>query len=43
MGLFLFLKRHFVHFFECFAELFVFILCEEFFMLRVVQAKESCN
>lgn len=43
MGLFLFLKRHFVHFFECFAELFIFILCEEFFMLRVVQAKESCN
>lgn len=33
----------FVHFSECFAELFVFILCEEYFMLRALQAKEPCN
>lgn len=44
MGAFLFLKKTFCTFFlECFAELFIFILCEEFFTLRATQAKESCN
>lgn len=33
----------FCTFFECFAELFVFILCEEYFMLHALQAKEPCN
>lgn len=33
----------FCTFFKCFAELFVFILCKEYFLLRALQAKESCN